>query len=46
MRRFIALLFMIAFAFVLMAEVRYYAELRAKCGDNRTLITRILNLKK
>jgi hypothetical protein len=46
MKRFIAFLFMIAIAFVFMAENRYYAELRAKCGDNRTLITRILNLYK
>lgn len=46
MKRLFALMFMIAFAFVLMAEIRYYAELRAKCGDNRTLITRILNIKK
>lgn len=46
MMRLLALIFMVAFAFVLMAEVRYYAELRAKCGDDRTLITRILNLKK
>lgn len=46
MRKFIALMFMIAFAFVLMAEIRYHQELRSMCGDNRTMTTKIKNLFK
>lgn len=46
MKKFLAFVLMIAFAFVLMAEIRYHQELRSICGDNRTMTTKILNLFK
>lgn len=46
MKRFFAFVLMIAFAFVLMAEIRYHQELRSMCGDNRTMTTKIKNLFK
>lgn len=44
MRKIIATIVIISAAFVLMAEIRYHKELRAKCGDNRNLTTKIKNL--